>query len=231
MISSFSDFFGIDASALETAGALNPILGIDTRLFIDPRLVLEAKTPELQSSAQRVRDHFEAVIKVVSHIERKDDVFWRQADRLLTFPKVRGLCIGYSSGSTAGRGMGAQKRARLLDTTIQIVRAGVTDHEVFELAGIFEEGIGPDLISDMIAKIIIEDLIAYTQRVCSDLGVPMEPMTVSPRHPKDLPKNPVDGLPIILVPQEVLSQLPVADSFLDIGWVSSFSEELRAALN
>lgn len=232
MISSFSDYFGIDPSALASAGALDPILGIDTRLFIDPRLLPEASTPELKNSSEKVREHFEAVLKLVANIGKRDDVFWRRADRLLTFPEVRGLCIGYSSGSTAGRGMGQQKRARLLDTTIRIVHAGVVDPEVFELAGIFEEGIGPDLISDMVAKIIMEDLIAYTQRICSDLGVPMEPLKVSAQHPQeDLPKNPISGLPIILVPRELLSQLPVADSFLDIGWVSSFNEQLREALN
>ncbi|MGN8081932.1 hypothetical protein [Variovorax sp. 22077] len=232
MIFSFSDHFRIDPEALAATGALDPILGIDTRLFIDPRLLQETSAPELSSSADKVRVHFESVLKLVANIAQQDDVFWRQADKMLTFPEVRGLCIGYSSGSTAGRGMGVQKRARLLDTTIRIVHAGVADPDIFELAGIFEEGIDPDLISDMVAKIIMEDLIAFTQRVCSDLGIPMEPLSVSAQHPQeDLPRNPVSGHPIILVPREILSQLPVADSFLDIGWVASFNEQLRQALN
>ncbi len=128
--------------------------------------------------------------------------------------------------------MGAKKRARLLDTTIRIVKAGVSDPQLFELAGIFEENVGPDLISDMIAKIIMADLIAFTQRVCSDLGISMQPLTVSAQHPdEDLPLNPITGLPIILVPRDVLSELPVADSFLNIGWVASFNEQLRQSLN
>jgi hypothetical protein len=232
MISSFSDYFKVDPVALENAGALDPILGIDTRLFIDPRLLPLASTPELEGSAERVKDHFLTAVKLVAAITESDDVFWRKADKMLTFPEVRGLCIGYSAGSTAGRGMGSQKRARLLETTRRIIRAGVADPTIFELAGIFEEGVGPDLISDMVAKIIMKDLIAYTQRVCSDLGLPMEPLRVSSSHPQeDLPKNPLNDLPIILVPKEILSELPVADSFLEIGWVSSFNEELREELN
>ncbi|WP_139140316.1 hypothetical protein [Variovorax boronicumulans] len=232
MIFSFSDHFQVDAGAIEAAGALDPILGIDTRLFLDPRLLHSTETPELAGSSEKVRAHFEAVLKLVLRTQKNDDVFWRRADRMLTFPEVRGLCIGYSSGSTAGRGMGPQKRARLLETTMRIVQAGVEDSDMFELAGIFEGGIGPDLISDMIAKIIMEDLIAFTQRVCSDLGVPMEPLRVSPQHPlEDLPRNPVSAQPIILVPMDVLSQLPIADSFLDIGWVASFNDQLREELN
>ncbi len=60
----------------------------------------------------------------------------------------------------------------------------------------------------------------------------MEPLAVSPKHPEeDLPRNPIRGRPIILVPRDVLSKLPVADTFLDIGWVASFNDQLRQALN
>ncbi len=232
MISSFSDHFGIAPDALKAAGALDPILGIDTRLFIDPRLLVSTSAPELAGSAEKVRAHFKAVNKLVVNIGKKDDVYWRKADRMLTFPEVSGLCIGYAFGGTAGRGMGPQKRMRLLDTAIRIISAGVNDPEIFELVGVFEEGVGPDLISDMIAKIVMEDLIAFTQRVCSDLSVPMEPLMVSPQYPaEDLPRNPIGELPIILVPRDILSKLPVADTFLDIGWVASFNDQLRQSLN
>ena len=61
----------------------------------------------------------------------------------------------------------------------QLVDAGIDDPVLFELVGIFQENIGPDRISDMVAKIIIDDLILYTQRICKELGIPLKSGLVS----------------------------------------------------
>lgn len=208
------------------------MLGIDTRLFIDPCLLRQTETPELSGSYQRVVEHFTDVLRVVGNIGTDGDVFWRNSDRLLTFPEVHGLCIGYATTSKAGSGMGAKLRAQLLKTVRQIVQAGVKDPALFEIVGAFEDNVGPDRISDMIAKIIIVDLVAFTQRVCSDLGIPMKPLfLVKGQPPEDMPENPVTGDAIILVPKDVLRDLPIAESYGDIAFVAQYNEALRAELN
>jgi hypothetical protein len=84
----------------------------------------------------------------------------------------------------------------------------------------------------MIAKIIIADLISFTQHVCSDLGIPMQPASYARRTPEeDLPFNPYDESPIILVPKEILRDLPVAESFADIFWIADHNQKLRDDLN
>jgi len=232
MVISLADFYGIDPQLFNKTGALDPILGVDTRLFIDPRLLVDTTVPELANSAGKIAAHFDDVIRLLLNVQQEGDPFWRRADRFLSFPEVRGLCIGYSSESTAGRGMGPKKRAKLLDTATRIVQAGVKDPTLFELIGAFEDGIGPDLISDMVAKIIMPDLIAFTQRVCSDLGIPMETQRISAQHTaEDLPKNPETDHPIVLVPRDVLRDLPVAESFSDIFWIAEQNQELRDELN
>jgi hypothetical protein len=232
MAISLGDHYGINHSTFDGTGALDPILGVDTRLFIDPSLLRHTTVPELAESFHRISEYFSDVIRVVRHISAEDDAFWRKADRMLTFPEMKGLCIGYSSKGISGRGTGPEKRHRLLSTITQLVQAGCDDPAVFELVGAFEEGIGPDLISDMIAKIVVSDLITFTQRVCSDLGLPMEPLSYSKGMPvEDLPYNPHTKGPIILVPKQILRDLPVAETFADIFWIAEHNENLRNELN
>lgn len=229
---SLVDVFGIDRNLFDKSGALDPILGIDTRLFIDPTLLRVTSTPELTDSYQKVVAHFQDVLKVVSHIQQPGDRMWRQADSLLTFPEIKGLCIGYSSKSTSGSGMGPGLRQHLLTSISEIVKAGVCDPVLFELVGLFEDNVGPDRISDMVAKLIATDLIKFTQRVCSDCGIPMQEYRLQDlRVEEDLPFNPESNTPIILAPKSILRDLPIAETFADIRWIAEHNQQLRDELN
>lgn len=232
MSQSFADYYGIGEISFEATGAFDPILDVDTRLFIDPALLRITTVPELHDSYAEVNGYFADVVKVIKRIERPDDRMWRKADELLTFPEIGGLSIGYASKGTRGSGMGPKLRAQLLATVRQVVAAGVDDPAMFELVGIFEEGIGPDRISDMIAKIIGPNLVSFTQRVCSDCGIPMEPHRIDALGvEEDLPVNPVTGRPMILVPREILRDLPIADDYSDIRFAAQFNATLRDELN
>lgn len=232
MSQSFADYYGIDPTFFDATGALDPILDVDTRLFIDPALLRVTTVPELADSYASVTGHFSDAVRIVKNIREPNDRMWRAADKLLTFPEIGGLSIGYASKGTSGSGMGSKFRSQLLGTITEIVRAGVDDPTIFELVGIFEEGIGPDRISDMIAKIIGSDLIRFTQRVCSDCGIPMEAFKIdSLGVEEDLPVNPLTGRALILVPREILRDLPVAADYAAISYVSQFNETLRQEFN
>jgi len=232
MIQSFADHYEIDQDVFAATGAFDPVLLIDTRLFIDPRLLLRTTVDEFKTSHQRITEHFDNVMRVVRNIKKHGDPFWKAADRMLTFPEVKGLCIGYSVNGNGGSGMGPELRAALLENVTKIVAAGVDDPTLFELVGIFQDNVGPDRISDMIAKIIITDLISFTQRVCSDCGIPMESCVFSPKmDQEDLPVNPTTRSAIILVPKEILSNLPVASDYGDITYITAQNQRLRDELN
>ncbi|MDO8371016.1 MAG: hypothetical protein V4573_05975 [Pseudomonadota bacterium] len=232
MSQSLADFYSIPEQLFESTGALDPILGVDTRLFIDPALLRVSTVPELAESYSRIVSHFEDVLRIVANIANEGDRLWRQADRLLTFPEVPGLSIGYSTRGTHGSGMGPGLRKHLLATVREIVQAGVKDPALFELVGIFEDDIGPDRISDMVATIIAADLVRFTQRVCSDCGIPMQPHRLrNISSEEDLPTNPLNNEPLILVPKEVLCDLPVALDFADVRWIAQHNNVLREELN
>lgn len=231
MTQRISDYLNVEPAALDRTGAFNGFLDEDTNLFIDPRLLKKTAAPELQESYQRIRDRFSKVIKLLSLSQSPGDVFWRNADVLLDFPEVRGLCIGYCSGSTDGSGIGPELRTQLLETAKIIIDAGIEYPELFEVMGLFEKDIGADRICDMIATIIMPDLLAYSKRVFNEIGVSSNVPFVSAHKKIRLPQNPHSLAPIILVPKDVLSNLPLAHSHQDIGRVVALNRELRQELN
>lgn len=114
----------------------------------------------------------------------------------------------------------------------QILEAGTNDPTIFELIGGFQDGIGPDLISDLLSNILIDEFIVYTQRICSTLKIKLTKLSFSKSYAKaDLPENMLNRKPIILVPKEFLRDLPIANSFMDIDWICKHNEELRIYLN
>ena len=224
-------YFGIDASLFAQSGALDAFLDKDVKLFIDPRLLESTRTPELRTSYQRLHTHFEQIIRLLSRSRAKEDAFWRNAAKRFQFNEVAGLCLGYSDKSPEGSGIGKQLQAQLLTTAKTIIDAGIEDPELFELMGLFEENIGADRIGDMIANIIMPDLLAYSIRVFNELEVPRDQTVQHDGTKYMLPTNPFSGYPIILVPKDILNDLPVAHSRWDIDHVVAFNEELRGRLN
>jgi hypothetical protein len=233
MPKSVSDYFGIDHETFDATGAFDAILDVDSRLFIDPQLLRTTTVPEFSTAAASIERRFTRVMRLLARSEKRGDPFWRWADRYFRFPELRGLCIGYSSRSTAGSGMGQGLRARLLETATEIIRAGVDDPAFFEWMGLLEEGIGADRISDMIGRIAQEEVYAYSERVFDDLGVSKEERwtyTVGERTVR-LPRNPFNNAPVLLVPREVLRSLPVAEDWSEIDAVIAFNADLRARVN
>lgn len=223
MPKSVTQLLKISKKAFAATGALNTILDVDTRLFIDPLLLRDTKMPELRGSARRVEDRFANILRLLGHSQEQRDIWERRAEKLMIFPEVKGVCIGYSTKGTSGSGMGPSLRRRLLADAKEIIRVGIEEPDIFELAGLFEEDIGPDRISDMVGGIIKVDLIAYTKRVFVELGVLLKG--------RPLPINPYNNHPIILVPREVLRDLPLALEWDDVALVASHNADLREKVN
>ena len=232
MAQSISSYLEISPRDFAATGAFDAVLEVDSKLFIDPHLLRSTSAPELEGSYQKMLDHFSAVIKLLEHSKGRGDKFWREAEKRLYFKEVKGLCIGYSNKSTSGSGMGAGFRQQLLQTAKTIIDAGITDPEFFELLGLFEEGVGADRISDMVARIIIDDLLIYSQRVLTELGVEdrLRTWTYGDKS-YQLVRNPYNNWPIILMPMDILRDLPMAYDLSDVGDVVAFNERLRARLN
>ena len=234
----FSEHFEIDPDRLSALGVLDPVLNVDTRLFIDPLLLAHSAHSEMRDGARRTYEaHFDRVIRLLAKAERPDDVAWKAARRQLSFPEIKWTCLGYGTASVSGSGSGDGMTGHYLVTARQIVRLGIDDPDLFVALALFEEGVGPDRISDMTTKVILPDLLAFNARVLSDLDVPREPRTLTlptgERFDVVLPTNPRlrDGGPIILVPEDVLRDLPVATDWDGVAAAASENAALRARVN
>jgi hypothetical protein len=227
---SVSQHIGISPERFAQTGALDSILSVDSKLFIDPHLLPYTSASELKDSYDKVRDHFRKILKLLAVSNSPGDAAWRNAARLFKFREIRGLSIGYSSKSTAGSGMGRDLSHQLLNSAKLIVDAGIDDPEIFELMGLFEPGVGADRLSDMVASIILGDLLNFSERVFAELDAPTRTIPIAKQN-RQLVWNPFSHTPIILVPRDVLRNLPVAHERWEIDEVVSFNEELRSRVN
>ena len=62
----------------------------------------------------------------------------------------------------------------MLKDAKEIIDKGIIEPEIFHLIGLFEEGIGPDRLSDMYSLIIKDDIINYTLNVNKKLLIDQE---------------------------------------------------------
>ncbi len=234
----FSRNYEVPAIKLASLGVFNPILNADTKLFLDPLLLEHSQSQQFGKSARKTfTSYFEKIIKLIVGSKTRNDAPWKAAERMLQFPEVRFQCLGYGGSSTRGSGGGKAQTAMLVQTASEIIGLGITDPDLFIAMALFEEGIGPDRISDMTCKIIMADLISYTQSICLNVGVPVQQIKFrlanGDTFTGDLPTNPFDreGGPVILVPQDVLRDLPVASDWESVGDAASKNAALRNSIN
>jgi hypothetical protein len=125
----------------------------------------------------------------------------------------------------------------LMQTAKEIVDLGVVDPDLFVALSLFEEGIGPDRISDMATNIILPDLLAFNLRVLKQLRVPTKRLTITLKngnsYTEHLPTNPFEKseTPIILVPSDILRDLPIATDWSDVADAAARNAALRHKVN
>jgi hypothetical protein len=234
----FSEHFGISGNLLEEAGVLNPTLNADTLLFIDPLLVPLSSHPEISGKARDVYvEHFGQVVRLLRATKYRGDVAWRSARRLMEFPEVKWTCLGYGANSVAGSGSGVFTTDSVMGTAKEIVDLGIEDPDLFVAMGLFEEGIGPDRISDMATNVIFPGLLDFNARVLPCLGVPTKRFSLVLRngnsYTANLPVNPFGkkSQPIVLVPTDILRDLPIANDWSDVADAAARNVALRRQLN
>jgi hypothetical protein len=149
-----SKYFKVPAAELRKRGLLNSHLGIDDKLFVDPNLLKGIKIPEFQDARTGLEKFFAPVVKLLQASKKENDVAWEEAHRRLTFPEEHGAALGYASAGQFGKGVGPEMAALLTKRAKEIVDLGIDATEMFELIGLFQEGFGADLLSDMAVSIL-----------------------------------------------------------------------------
>ena len=222
---SFVDAYDLDRDSFEATGAFDPILDVDSKLFIDPALLPESACPEFQGARDEVERYFSGLIALLRHSKSPGDRFWKKASKLLSFTEIRGTCLGYSERGTAGNAIGPRLREGILASIKGLEEAGPI---IFELIGVFEEGVGCDRISDLLTYKLIDRICAYTERVmreCSYSG------PVRAYRGFQLPASPCSNDVVLLLPRDILHPLPLAKRFEDIEAVCRENERVRDNVN
>ena len=231
---SFSNAFSIKSSAIEALGLFNPIINVDTPLFIDPTLLKYSKYDAFSKDAiVRINQYLSELVKLVKASTVYNDTCWRQAKRLLAKQEIQGTCLGYGVNSISGRSISNKVQEQILKTCKEIIDKGIEDPELFFLLPLFEEGIGPDTISDITAMIIEEVLLDFTESISSRLEVPVISV-VYKGHKRNILKNPILTKkinPIILIPTDILRDVPMVSSWDEIQEAASFNQTLRQNVN
>lgn len=230
---SFAKYFRIDARELQRMRILNPVLNVDTKLFIDPVLLDVSSNKEISKGASRsFHRYFEDVIKLLQASSQRGDIAWRTARGRLRFREVKETCLGYGGSTIHGSAFGSKLSARLIETAKQIVDLGVTDPDLFKLLPLLEEGVGPDLISDLTTNVIVKDLARLTQSVTKKLGIRGCNFNIAGEI-FNLPENPTEPrpTPILLIPTDILRSLPLASDWSEIADAAAQSAATRQRIN
>lgn len=104
---------------------------------------------------------------LLRHSKSQTDMYRKRAERMLTFTELSGTCFGYSQNGTGGNAIGSVLRKTILNTIQDLMTEGDTDPVLFELLGVFQEGIGCDRVSDLITFILREDMQDVNQVLAS----------------------------------------------------------------
>ncbi len=238
----FADHFKVAESWMQSKGVFNPTLDVDSPLFIDPFLLPHSAHKEFSACVfDAYEGHFTEILKLLLVSEEVGDKAWVAALKRFQFSESKGMggtCLGYSANSTShGKGFGATKSRRSLTWAQNVVRLGVKDPELFSSLPLFEEGLGPDLISDMITNIGLPCILEFNNRVIaqikSELGITIPTKTFTLKGKLAiLPENPHSpGTPIILLADDVLKHLPLMSDPLGLSGIAQHNADLRDRVN
>lgn len=225
---SFTDAFEVDKSLFDLTGAFDPILDVDSHLFIDPALLEKTQEVEFAGSREEVEHFFSGIVSLLKHSKSPNDRFWKRADKELRFKEIKGTCLGYSKASIDGNGIGSQLREQILISIKELIDYGADDPILFELLGAFEEGVGCDRISDLLTYKLIDRICAYTERVINAVHFSGRRIEY---HGLSLPSSPYSSHPVLLLPKNILHPLPLAKKYGDLTAICRENERVRNCVN
>lgn len=234
----FSKRFNIPTTQLDELGVFDLALNVDTLLFPDPLLLERSAHREMRAARKAFDAYFEEVMALLHGIREDNDKAWRTAFKYLSFPEIKGTCLGYGSASISGSGTGPKMTTQLIRTGRDIVRMGIDDPDLFMAMGLFEEDFGPDLIGDMFTNIAFSEISEFNQKIISKLGIPHRSFDITLANGNRIKANfaenlvcGVDDVPVILMPKDILRDLPIATSWGDVQKVAAANDQFREGLN
>lgn len=227
----FSEQYSISQDKIEELKVFDVIIDVDTRVFLDPALLKLTAVPEFEYARDKIEKYFSNIITLLKHTKNNGDMYWKKADSLLKFKELSGTCFGYTQNGTGGNAIGKVLRGSILLTIKELITSGESDPILFELLGVFQERVGCDRISDLITFILKNEIFAYTERVLRTLNIECITAKYDANTTYFTCLNPYNNTPLLLLPAEILSPLPVVDCFDDIDFICGENQRVRDEIN
>jgi len=229
----FSKRFNVDHEDLMKEEIFDAFIDLDTRFYIHPLLLKNTKAAQLHNSYQKLQERLSEFILIINSINEfnKNDVSYREIVRRFSFDEPPGLCIGYSEFGTDGTGLKGKHALQIIESIFQIKNKSLITPELLELLPFVEEGIGPDRLSDMVANIIEEDIAAFTQSIVKKYNISETKNIIFNDNRYEVPWLVDKQRFILILPQDILENLPIANSYDDIDEVVNHNRELREIYN
>lgn len=229
----FSKYYGIDRAALDAAGLIDPFLDVDIPLFIDPILLEKSSNQRImREGVETFRRHFQGYVRLLAISRQEGDAAWRGAERQLDLSEPPENGLGYGGSGRSGSSRPEEIRRAIMRTSKEIVELGADDPEMISLMGFFEEDVGPDTISDFTTRVIIDVLAAITEDFCTIHKIKIVETDVCQTHKLPFFKNRRGrNVPVILVPRDVVRELPVANDWSEIEKVAMLNARIRERVN
>lgn len=230
MIRRINEIFNVTEEELDKIDIFNSFVGIDSLFYIDPSLLESTNIPELLHCREKILRHYKSIYAVISASTKEGDRFWKEGVKLFMARENRMVSLGHASEGAPGHGIGPAMANVLVASSKEIISKGISNPLIFEIVGVFQEGIGPDSISDFTIKIIFEELLAFSHRVVGDLKLTQTEYKYRNKV-YHLPFNAELNKPVVLIPKSILRNIPVALDWTARDVVARYNDELRAEVN
>lgn len=214
---------------LENEGIFDTILDIDANYFINIKRIKDTKEKNFKQSYEKIQKFFTKIYKILSNTSDKNSRLYREAVKIFDFPEISNIGLGYSKGKY-GSGFGPMLAEKIISDAKEIIDAGINDADLFQLIGLFEDNVGPDRLSDMYSHLIYEYILSYTNEKNRILGI-SEKNYPDKKFKNGLLINPFKNKPVLLLPKDILHELPIAREWEDIDDVCSRIRVIRNEMN
>ena len=224
----FSKEFHISQEQMYQTGVFDVFLDEDSHFFINIKRLQVCEIPEFHNAYEKVNQYFYNIGLLLSKAKEGDKLY-KSAIDYFDFSEVSGINLGFSEG-TRGAGFGKKLSAKIVKDAYDIIQAGTADPEIFQLVSLFEENVGPDRISDMVARIIYDEILKYSKRIYVELNINSDSFPTY--HFVDgILQNPYKKSSLLLLPAEILHKLPVAREWSEVDRVCRENRAIRRELN
>ncbi|SFT52626.1 hypothetical protein SAMN02910356_00905 [Selenomonas sp. GACV-9] len=227
----FSTYFSIDKRVIRQKGVFDCLLDKDSPFFINIKRLQVTTIPEFADSYANINKYFSEIEMLLESAESTNlkDKFYKSAFKKFSFSEVNGINLGFSK-SGHGAGFGDTLREQIIKDAYHIIKKASIHPELFHLISLFEENVGPDRISDMIARLVYDDINAYSRRIYEELKI-NETAYPNISFEEGIPLNPFKKTKILLLPIDILQEMPIARNWDDIERVCRENEVIRNEIN